>query len=59
VPVAKLNEPEVDDEIGKYPGEQRLKLTMEVTPGTRHAWLYYYQEQVGALELPEWKAAGI
>ena len=43
----------VEDEIGKHPGEQRLKLTMEVVPGTRQAWLYYYQEEIGPLELPE------
>jgi hypothetical protein len=45
----------VEDDIGKYPGEQRLKLTVEVTPGTRHTWLYYYQEKIGPLELPEWR----
>lgn len=45
----------VEDEIGKHPGEQRLKLIIEATPGTRHAWLYYYQEKIGPLELPEWR----
>jgi hypothetical protein len=45
----------LEDDIGKHPGPQRLKLTLEVTPGTRHAWLYYYQEKIGPLELPEWR----
>lgn len=45
----------VEDEIGKYPGEQRLKLTMEVTPGACETWLHYYQEKIGPLELPEWR----
>jgi len=45
----------VEDEIGKHPREQRLKLTMEVTPGIRDSWLYYYQEEIGPLQLPEWQ----
>lgn len=45
----------VEDEAGKHPGEQRLKLTVEIKPGTREAWLQYYQEKIGRLELPEWR----
>ena len=47
----------VEDEIGKHPGEQRLKLTVDIKPGTREAWLQYYQERIGRLELPEWRSS--
>ena len=42
------------DDPGKYPGEQRLKLTFSVTPGTTKAWLQYYNEPIGSLLLPAW-----
>ena len=40
------------DDPGKYPGEQRLKITFEVQPGVSKAWLHYYNEPIGTLELP-------
>jgi len=40
------------DDPGKYPGEQRLKLTFEVKPGSSRAWLHYYAETIGVVELP-------
>jgi hypothetical protein len=42
------------DDPGKYPGEQRLKITFAVKPGTSTAWLHYYSESIGALEFPRW-----
>jgi hypothetical protein len=46
------------DEEGKYPGVQRLKVTFEVKPGTSTAWLHYYNEPIGTLELPAWNVNG-
>ena len=48
------------DEPGKYPGEQRLLMTFAVKPNTSTAWLNYYNEPIGTLELPRWQlsAAG-
>jgi len=43
------------DDPGKYPGEQRLKLTVSVEPGTSRAWLQYYDVSLAALELPAWQ----
>jgi hypothetical protein len=43
------------DDVGKYPGVQRLKVTFSVKPGTSKAWLHYYSETIGLLELPAWK----
>jgi hypothetical protein len=43
------------DDAGKYPGIQRLKVTFGVKPGTSKAWLHYYSETIGLLNLPEWK----
>ena len=40
------------DDPGKYPGEQRLKLTFSIKPGASKAWLHYYAETIGVLELP-------
>jgi hypothetical protein len=40
------------DDPGKYPGEQRLKIVFAVKPGTRQAWLQYYNEPIGQLTLP-------
>jgi hypothetical protein len=40
------------DDPGKYPGAQRLKLTFAVKPGASKAWLHYYAETIGVLELP-------
>ncbi|HXB60509.1 MAG TPA: hypothetical protein VNU95_13135 [Candidatus Acidoferrales bacterium] len=40
------------DDPGKYPGEQRLRIIFEVTPGANSAWLYYYNEPIGQLKLP-------
>jgi hypothetical protein len=40
------------DDPGKYPGEQRLKIIFEVKPGSNAAWLYYYNEPIGHLNLP-------
>jgi hypothetical protein len=45
------------DEQCKYPGIQRLKLTVATTPGTSKAWLHYYNEPIGCLELPPWTPA--
>jgi hypothetical protein len=45
------------DDESKYPGEQRLKVTFAVKPGTRKAWLQYYNETLGTLDLPPWKLA--
>lgn len=36
----------------KYPGQQRLKIVFEVKPGSKSAWLCYYHETIGQLELP-------
>jgi hypothetical protein len=43
------------DEEGKYPGSQRLKVTFGVKPGITKAWLQYYNETLGSLELPRWE----
>jgi hypothetical protein len=43
-----------DDEC-KYPGTQRLKVTFAVKPGTSKAWLQYYNETLGSLDLPPWQ----
>lgn len=40
------------DDPGKYPGEQRLKIVFEVKPGENTAWLHYYNEPLGQLNLP-------
>ena len=40
------------DDYGKYPGEQRLKIIFEVKPGANTAWLHYYNEPIGQLNLP-------
>jgi hypothetical protein len=45
------------DKEGKYSSTQRLKLTMAVKPGTSKAWVHYYNEPIGTLELPPWKPA--
>ena len=45
------------DDPGKYPGEQRLLLTFAVKPNTSTAWLNYYNEPIGTLELPRWQLA--
>jgi hypothetical protein len=45
---------DVDDEC-KYAGEQRLRVIFAVKPGTSKAWLQYYNEPLGSLELPPWK----
>lgn len=45
------------DKEGKYSSTQRLKLTMAVKPGTSTAWVHYYNEPIGTLELPPWKPA--
>jgi hypothetical protein len=42
------------DDSGKHPSEARLKITFAVTPGTSSAWLHYYNETLGSLELPPW-----
>ena len=42
----------VEDDPGKYPGAQRLKVTFAVKPGTTKPWLHYYAETIGQLELP-------
>jgi hypothetical protein len=44
------------DDAGKYPGEQRLKVTFSIQPGTKTAWLQYYNEPIGQLNFPEWRA---
>jgi hypothetical protein len=43
------------DDPGKYPGEQRLKITFATKPNTSKAWLHYYDVPIGLLELPPWK----
>lgn len=43
------------DEDGKYPGSQRLLLTFAVKPDTSKAWLHYYDEPIGTLDLPPGK----
>jgi len=45
------------DDDCKYPGVQRLKVTFAVKPGTAKAWLHYYAETIGSLDLPPWKPA--
>ena len=40
------------DDPGKYPGEQRLKIVVEVKPGTTNALLHYYHQPIGQLKLP-------
>lgn len=40
------------DEEGKYPGVQRLLMTFAVKPAVSKAWLHYYNEPIGTLELP-------
>ena len=41
------------DDPGKYPGEQRLKIIFAVKPGTANGWLYYYNQPIGQLQLPQ------
>ena len=43
------------DDPGKYPGEQRLLLTFGVKPNTSSAWMNYYNEPIGTLQLPRWQ----
>jgi len=43
------------DDPGKYPGEQRLLLTFAVKPGTKSAWLHYYNDSITQFKLPEWR----
>jgi hypothetical protein len=45
----------VPDDECKYPGEQRLLVTFAIKPGTSQAWMHYYCEHLGVLELPLWK----
>jgi len=40
------------DDPGKYPGEQRLRIIFQVKPGENTAWLHYYSEPIGQLNLP-------
>jgi hypothetical protein len=40
------------DDPGKYPGEQRIKIIFEVKPVENTAWLHYYNEPIGQLNLP-------
>jgi hypothetical protein len=47
-----------DDDAGKYPGEQRLKITFAVKPGVSKAWLQYYNETIGELSLPVGSGVG-
>jgi hypothetical protein len=47
-----------EDDPGKYPGPQRVKLTFEVKPDTTKAWLQYYIETIGVIDLPAWKPEG-
>ncbi|HWX20348.1 MAG TPA: hypothetical protein VN578_10660 [Candidatus Binatia bacterium] len=47
------------DEEGKYPGSQRLKVTFGVKPGSTKAWLQYYNETLGPLELPRWELGAV
>ena len=46
------------DDPGKYPGEQRLKISFAVKPGASKAWLQYYDVPIGQLELPPWMPEG-
>jgi len=48
-----------EDDPGKYPGSQRLKVTFAVKPGTKRGLLHYYNEAVGEISLPEWKVDGL
>lgn len=41
------------DDVGKYPGEQRLKITFALKPGTKTSYLQYYNQTIGQLEFPE------
>jgi len=43
------------DDAGKYPGEQRLNVTFAMKPGTAKAWLQYYNETIGPLDVPVWQ----
>jgi hypothetical protein len=45
------------DEEVKYAGEQRLKVTFAVKPGTPKVWVHYYNEPLGELALPPWEPA--
>ena len=47
------------DDPGKYPGQQRLLVTFAVKQGTRAAWLQYYNESLGQVTFPEWKAEAV
>jgi len=44
------------DDPGKYPGQQRLKLTFGFKPGTTKAWVYYYNEILGQIDIPEYRS---
>ena len=44
-----------DDDPGKYPGPKRLRVTFNVKPGTSRAWMNYYAEALGEIELPRWE----
>jgi hypothetical protein len=43
------------DDVGKYPGEQRLLVTFEVNEGTSEAWLQYYNVPLTKIQFPEWR----
>jgi hypothetical protein len=45
------------DDEGKYPGQQRLLMTLAVKPGTSTGWLHYYNEPIGVVQLPRWQPA--
>lgn len=45
----------VEDEDGKLPGLQRVKMTFAVKPGGSNGWLQYYDQSLHQVTLPEWK----
>lgn len=44
----------VPDDSGEHSGQAHLRITFAVKPGTSSAWVCYYGETLGNLELPPW-----
>ncbi len=46
-----------EDEIGKQPGPQRLRMTFAVNQGATGGWLQYYDQPLCEVTLPPWTPA--
>lgn len=48
----------VPDDADEHSGGAHLKITFAVKPGTSSAWVCYYGETLGSIELPPWNLQG-